>query len=235
MNFHAKILLESSQGPGIFPIPTFHEFPDFLGIPTGINNVHIQLSVTHFMIQINGFVGIISVSQTHLRLQIQNLQVLQHGVALFYHVNEQTVFILIIFVIFTYKRFLARNFLKILKIFTCQFGGQFVTMRQIGENVSDLRVDRGERFSLEQGRHSAGVIVANPRDQNGIQSVQMSTEIPKAGFAAEASIDQQVESINAEQSRVALSAGEDVECGMGKSDVAHHVGRWQLLLNGLRD
>ena len=108
-------------------------------------------------------------------------------------------------------------------------------MRQIGENVSDLRVNRGERFSLEQGRHSAGVIVANPRDQNGIQSVQMSTEIPKAGFAAEASIDQQVESINAEQSRVALSAGEDVECGMGKSDVAHHVGRWQLLLNGLRD
>jgi hypothetical protein len=53
----------------------------------------------------------------------------------------------------------------------------------------------------------------------------MSCEIPKAGLASESSIDENVESADAEKSRIPLSTGEDVKGWMIETDVANNI-RW---------
>ena len=55
--------------------------------------------------------------------------------------------------------------------------------------------------------------------------VQMSCEIPEARLASESSIDENVESADAEKSRIALSTGEDVKGWMIETDVANNI-RW---------
>lgn len=73
-------------------------------------------------------------------------------------------------------------------------------MRQIRKDVTDLRVDRIHGFALEQSRHAAGVVITKSGDQNGVKPVEMSTEIPEASFPAESSVNEQVESVDAEKS-----------------------------------
>ena len=53
----------------------------------------------------------------------------------------------------------------------------------------------------------------------------MSCEIPEARLASESSIDENVESADAEKSRIALSTGEDVTGWMIETDVANNI-RW---------
>lgn len=58
----------------------------------------------------------------------------------------------------------------------------------------------------------------------------MSGEIPEAGLASESSIDENVESADAEESRVSLSAWEDVEGWVIEPDVANDVGWLQEMI-----
>ena len=58
----------------------------------------------------------------------------------------------------------------------------------------------------------------------------MSSKIPKAGLASESSVDEDIESADAEKGRIALSSGEDVESGMTESDVANDVGWLQEMI-----
>ena len=76
----------------------------------------------NFMIQVDRFISIIPVSQANLRLQIEYLEVLQHSIALLYHINEQTIFILVLF-----------------SIGFSQFG-KFFAVRQIGKYVACLEI-----------------------------------------------------------------------------------------------
>ena len=147
---------------------------------------------------------------------------MQHGIAFFYHINEQTVFIRISFrsLDFTGTRAVADR---------C-----FVAVGQVGKDVADLRVDCRHGFSLQQCRHASGIVIANPSDENGVQAVKMPAKVPEASLATEASVDQKIEAVDTEKSRVALSSGEDVESGMTEPDVAHHVRGGQLLLDRLR-
>ena len=122
--------------------------------------------------------------------------------------------------------------------------------RQIAEDVTHLRVDGAGGFAADGPRQAAeGAGVAPCHDDRvepnlhfvtqrcGTDSkwlrhrpVQVSGEIPEAGLASEPSVDQDVESADAEQGRVSLSAWEDVEGRVIEADVADDVGRLQEMI-----
>ena len=86
---------------------------------------------------------------------------------------------------------------------------------------------------MEQSRHSVSVFVAEPGNQDRVQPIQVSTEIPETRFAAESAVDQHVEAVDPEERGVSLTAGENVKRRMAEADVAHDVGGRQRLLDGL--
>ena len=99
--------------------------------------------------------------------------------------------------------------------------------------MPNLWVDRVDSFALEHSVNTLGVLITHPSYQDGVQSVQMSGEVPETRLPAEASIDEHIEAINSEQSRVSLTSWEDIQSGMTEPDVSNHVRRWQSLLDGL--
>ena len=99
--------------------------------------------------------------------------------------------------------------------------------------MPDLGVDRVDSFALEHSVNTLGVLITHPSYQDGVQSVQMSGEVPEAGFPAEAAVDEHVEAINSEQSRVSLTSWEDIQSGMTEPDVSDHIRRRESLLDGL--
>ena len=99
--------------------------------------------------------------------------------------------------------------------------------------MPDLRVDRVDSFALQHRVNTLGVLIAQPSYQDGVQSVQMSGEVPETGLPAEASVDEHIKAINSEQSRVSLTSWEDIQSRMTEPDVADHIRRWQSLLDGL--
>ena len=62
----------------------------------------------------------------------------------------------------------------------------------------------------------------------------MPAEVPETSLAAETTIDEEVETIDAKQGRITLTSREDVKGRMTESDVADDVWRGKLLLNWLR-
>jgi len=87
--------------------------------------------------------------------------------------------------------------------------------------VADLRVEGAARLPLQQGADAAHVLVAQPGDQDGVQPVQVSAEVPEAGPGfGEAAVDQDVEAVDAEERRVALAAGEDVQGRVAEANIA---------------
>ncbi len=89
--------------------------------------------------------------------------------------------------------------------------------------MSNLRVERTKRLPLQQRSHPARVLLTQPSDQDCIQSVQVSAEVPEASLASEASVDEYVEAVDAEECGVTLATREDVEGRVREPDVAYHV------------
>lgn len=58
----------------------------------------------------------------------------------------------------------------------------------------------------------------------------MSSKIPEAGLPSKSAIDQNVESADAEQSGISLSAWENVKGRMAEPDVANNVRRFQEMI-----
>ena len=128
--------------------------------------------------------------------------------------------------------------------------------------MTNLGVERAHGLPLQQRRHPAGVLVAQPGDQDRVEPVQVATEVPEAGpsnvrrkkfvtysrsslhcttittkpdaLPAEAAVDEHVEAVDAEQRGVALAPGEHVQRRVAEPDVPDHVRRRQRLLHGQR-
>jgi hypothetical protein len=73
-----------------------------------------------------------------------------------------------------------------------------------------------------------------PGNEYRVQPVEVPGKVPEAGLPAEPSVDEHVESVDAKERRVPLSAREDVDGRVAEPDVAHDVRGRKRLLNGLR-
>ena len=138
------------------------------------------------MVQVDRLTRCIPIAEADLWLEVENLQVLDHVVSLLYHIDYEAITVTIFFIF--------------LLIFHLRREAVHLLVRQIRKDVTDLRVDRIHGFALEQSRHAAGVVITKSGDQNGVKPVEMSTEIPEASFPAESSVNEQVESVDAEKS-----------------------------------
>ena len=38
---------------GILSVPPFHEFPELLGVPGGVDDVHVELAMPHFVVEVD--------------------------------------------------------------------------------------------------------------------------------------------------------------------------------------
>ena len=86
----------------------------------------------------------------YLRLEVEDSEILEHLVSLLYHINEQAVLVAAA----------AASFPLLDSADRARRGGGAVR-GQVGEDVPDLRVERGaHRLPLEQRRHAACVFVA---------------------------------------------------------------------------
>ena len=87
----------------------------------------------------------------YLRLEVEDSEILEHLVSLLYHINEQAVLV---------AAAAAASFPLLDSADRARRGGGAVR-GQVGEDVPDLRVERGaHRLPLEQRRHAACVFVA---------------------------------------------------------------------------
>ena len=58
----------------------------------------------------------------------------------------------------------------------------------------------------------------------------MSSEIPEARLATEPTVDEDIESADSKKCRIALTAREDVEGWMTKSNIAHNITRLEEMI-----
>lgn len=58
----------------------------------------------------------------------------------------------------------------------------------------------------------------------------MTREVPETGLATKATIDEDIETADAEQGRIALAAREDIQRRVAEPYVTHYVRRFQQLL-----
>ena len=87
-------------------------------------------------------------SSACLRLEVEDSEILEHLVPLLYHIDEQAVLGAAVSALFLLDG-LTRA------------GSRAAVRGQVGEDVSDLRVERGaHRLPLQQRRHAARVFVA---------------------------------------------------------------------------
>ena len=86
-------------------------------------------------------------SSACLGLEVEDSEILEHLVPLLYHIDEQAV--------------LGATSALFLLDCLARAGGRAAVRGQVGEYVSDLRVERGaHRLPLQQRRHAARVLVA---------------------------------------------------------------------------
>lgn len=71
--------------------------------------------------------------------------------------------------------------------------------------MSYLRINVIHFFPLQNCGNPVDSAIVKPGKQNGIQTIQMSREIPEASFPTESSVDQHVEPVDPEQSRISLA------------------------------
>jgi len=72
------------------------------------------------------------------------------------------------------------------------------------------------------------------RQQDGVDSVEVSDQLPEAGLRVGAAVHQHREAVNGEEGAVAAARGEHVAAGAGQLEEAHGDGRRQEVEGGRR-
>ncbi len=83
---------ERSERARVLPPPPLHELPELLCVPGGVDDEHVEPAVANLVVQVDGLLhGGGTLAEAELRAQVEDVQVVQHGVALLDHVDKQVV------------------------------------------------------------------------------------------------------------------------------------------------
>lgn len=195
-------------------VPLAEELLQFSAVLRGVQHVHVQVTVADLVVEVDGLqlaLGIHGPS-AGVRREVEALHVLNEAVAFLHKIHSQAVHL---------------GFVAVLSIRLWLLSFDAVEVR-----VSDLRMNVLLLLPLQDGTQAKQIVVAQMRDEHRVNAVEVPGEIPEASFAAESSVDEEVESTDTKEGGVSVSPREDIEGGAAESDVANDIRRGEKLFHG---
>lgn len=97
----------------------------------------------------------------------------------------------------------------------------------ITKEMPNLRINVASFLATENRGNAVHIAVVKSGDEDGVEAIQMSSKVPKTSFSCETAVHQHVETIDAEERRVALASGKYVQSGMAEADIADNIAGFQ--------